>query len=149
MVFAGYDGETAAVVDPDGWWRTTDVGSLDREGYLTVIGRADDLLVSGGENVDPREVEAVLCAHPMIADALVVGVPDARWGQVPVAVIVARPADDTAGSQPDDDELIQFSRSRLAAFKVPRTFVRVPALPRAANGKLRRRAARAIALAPR
>ena len=89
-VFQGYDGDPAATALAlrDGWLRTGDVGALDSDGRLTVMDRRDDLVISGGENVSPAEVEAVLATHPDVADAAVVGRPDATWGAVPVAAVV-------------------------------------------------------------
>ena len=135
-VFAGYlrrPFDTAAAFTADGYLRTGDLGRLDAAGRLFVADRRDDLLISGGENVYPAEVEAVLAAHPGVADAAVAGRRDARWGHVPVAAIVHRP-----GHDPSDAELSAFCRERLAAFKVPVGFVRVAELPRTAGGKLRR-----------
>ena len=141
MVFAGYDGrpaETAAAL-AGGWLRTGDLGSIDEAGRLTVVDRRDDLLISGGENVYPAEVEAVLRTHPAVEDAAVVGRPDLRWGSVPVAAVVARP-----GASLDPVELAGFCRARLAAYKVPVAFRLVAALPRSAGGKLLRREVRTM-----
>jgi O-succinylbenzoic acid--CoA ligase len=137
MVFDGYEGDpdlTAAALDRDGWLHTGDLGRIDADGLLQVVGRRDEMIVSGGENVAPAEVEAVLAAHPAIADVAVTGMPDEEWGSVPVALVVYRP-----GTSPTDDDLRVFGRERLASFKVPRRFVAVPELPRSANGKLLRR----------
>jgi O-succinylbenzoic acid--CoA ligase len=145
MVFAGYDGhaEATASVLADGWLRTGDLGSLDAEGFLTVADRRDDLIVSGGENVYPAEVEAVLLAHPAVADVAVVGRPDERWVAVPVALVVlADPAEVTEAAL--EAVLTEHARSQLAAFKVPAEFHRVEAIPRTANGKLRRSEARLL-----
>ncbi len=93
MVFAGYlgdDAATATALSPDGWLRTGDLGSIDADGFLTVIGRADATIITGGENVAPAEIEAVLAQHPAIREVAVIGVPDPTWGAVPVAVIVLR-----------------------------------------------------------
>ncbi|HYU49707.1 MAG TPA: o-succinylbenzoate--CoA ligase [Candidatus Limnocylindria bacterium] len=147
MVFAGYDGqpEAIATVLAGGWLPTGDLGSLDADGFLTVADRRDDLIVSGGENVYPAEVEAVLREHPAVVDAAVVGRPDPRWGAVPVALVVlADHRADHPDASPTDAALIAHCRSRLAAFKVPVAFRRVDAIPRTANGKLRRAAARLL-----
>ena len=123
MVFDGYENDpaaTAAALDADGWLRTGDLGSLDADGWLRVAGRADETIVSGGENVAPAEIEAVLGAHPAVADAAVVGVPDEKWGAVPVAIVVFRP-----GAAPTEEELRAFARERLAPFKVPARVVEV------------------------
>jgi len=117
-----------------GWLRTADRGDLDVHGCLTVLGRGDDVIVSGGENVSPDEVEGVLLAHPGVADAGVAGVPDAEWGQVVCAWIVPR------GDAPTLDELRASCAARLARHKLPRRLVVLAALPRTSSGKLRRRA---------
>lgn len=120
-----------------GWLRTGDVGFLDKEGYLHVVDRRDDLIVSGGENVYPAEVEAVLASHPSVQEAAVVGTPDDEWGHVPVASIVLRPRA-TSG----EAELQSYCRTRLAAYKVPKAIEFVETLPRNAAGKLLRRRVR-------
>jgi len=139
-VFSGYVGvgpESADTFTSDGWYRTGDMGRIDAEGYLTVADRRLDLIVSGGENIYPAEVEAVLTNHPAVADAGVAGRADARWGAVPVAAVVLRP-----GASVSDDELRAYCRDRLATFKVPVAIVHLPALPRTGAGKLQRRALR-------
>jgi len=134
--------ETAAVYR-DGWLRTGDIGMLDDEGYLYVLDRRDDLIVSGGENVYPAEVEAALLAHPAVAEAGVYGIDDARWGSVPAARVVLRPgAAVTAG------ELLAHCRARLARYKVPASIDVTDELPRTAAGKLQRRLLRAAPAAP-
>ncbi|MBA3877626.1 MAG: hypothetical protein C0498_11985 [Anaerolinea sp.] len=140
--FSGYLGDevgTAQVLCPDGWLRTGDLGRLDDGGRLIVVDRRTDRIVRGGENISPAEVEAVLLAHPAIADAAVVGRPDPAWGHVPVAAIVLR----DALTDPGDDALIRHCRASLAGFKVPAAFIRLGSLPRTASGKLRRGALRA------
>ncbi|MCS6800841.1 MAG: o-succinylbenzoate--CoA ligase [Chloroflexota bacterium] len=127
-VSPGYVGHSA--VRPDGWFRTGDIGQLDADGYLTVLDRRDDLIISGGENISPAEVEAVLREHPAVIDAGVVGAPDPIWGQRAVAFVVL-----AGDSQPD---LEAFCRSRLAGYKTPRQFIAVADLPRNAAGKLLR-----------
>ena len=118
-----------------GWLRTVDLGALDASGALRVLGRADDMLVTGGENVHPAEIETALLAHPDVADAGVAGLPDPVFGQRVVAWIVPVP-----GARPDPDALARFLRSRLAGYKIPRTWRFVATLPRNAGGKLVRRA---------
>jgi O-succinylbenzoic acid--CoA ligase len=140
--FSGYLARpeaTAAAFTLDGWLRTGDAGTLDAEGFLHILDRRDDLLVSGGENVVPAEVEAAIEAHPAIAEAGVVGRPDPTWGAVPVAAVVLRPGAPT----PSSAELRAFCRARLAPYKVPASFVVVAALPRTVSGKLRRTELRA------
>lgn len=139
----------------DGWLYTGDVGFLDAEGYLYVLDRRDDMFVSGGENVYPAEIEAVLREHPSVAQAAVVGLPDEQWGRVPAAAVVLRPEPTTTQSpdeysdvetqregNPSADELQAFCRTRLAGYKVPTRFVFVTALPRNAAGKVMRRRVR-------
>jgi O-succinylbenzoic acid--CoA ligase len=116
----------------EGWLRTGDLGYLDDDGYLYVLDRRDDLIVSGGENVYPAEVEAVLLAHPAVDEAGVFGVADAEWGQVVNAAVKLRQSVTT-------DELQAFCRARLAGYKVPRRIAVMDALPRNAAGKLVRR----------
>ena len=134
------DAATAAVLR-GGWLHTGDLGRLDGRGRLTVLARRTDLILSGGENVYPAEVEAVLATHPGVADVAVVARPDARWGQVPVAVVVPRPAASL-------EDLRTWARARLAGFKVPAEVVPVPALPRTAAGKVDRAAVQATVMAP-
>lgn len=117
----------------DGWLRTGDLGFLDSEGYLFVVDRREDLIVTGGENVYPAEVEAVLLAHPAVVDAAVVGVADVEWGQRVVAVVVARSAESVSV-----EEIQRWCRTRLAGYKVPREILFVAELPRTASGKLQR-----------
>ena len=140
--FSGYLARpeaTATAFTPDGWLRTGDVGTLDAEGFLQVLDRRDDMLVSGGENVVPAEVEAVIEEHPAIAGAGVVGRPSSTWGSVPVAAVVLRPG----VPAPSGAELRAFCRARLAPYKIPAMFVVVAALPRTVSGKLRRTELRA------
>jgi O-succinylbenzoic acid--CoA ligase len=118
----------------DGWLRTGDLGRLDADGYLYVLDRRDDLIVSGGENVYPAEVEAALLAHPAVAEAGVIGAPDTQWGRRVTGVVVLRPGEMTTA-----DELIAFCRQHLAGYKVPRQIEFRAVLPRNAAGKLLRR----------
>lgn len=119
---------------PSGWLRTADRGVLDAGECLTVLGRADDVIVSGGENVTPEEVEAALLDHPAVADAGVAGLADAEWGQVVCAWVVPR-----AGATPTLAELRAGCGARLARHKLPRRLVLVSSLPRTPSGKLKRR----------
>ncbi len=120
--------------DPDGWLRTGDLGSL-HDNYLFLSGRKGDIIIRGGENIYPVEVDMVLAEHPQVAEAAVVGVPDHRLGQTVKAFLVARDPDDP----PDLVELRAFARERLAGFKVPTMWAFVDALPRNAIGKVLRR----------
>ena len=139
IVMAGYFGQpdatSRAIVD--GWLHTGDAGRLDVDGFLFVLDRRDDLIVTGGENVYPAEVEAVLSAHPAVIEAAVIGVDDPRWGQRVVAIVRL----DYKSDMTDEDasDLQTFCRASLAGYKVPKDirFVNEP-LPRTASGKLRR-----------
>ena len=138
-VTPGYLGRPEATSEAlrDGWLHTGDLGYLDDEGYLYVADRRDDLIVSGGENVYPAEVEAALMAHPAVVEAAVVGLPDDRWGQIVTAVVVSR-AETTA------EELVEELRLQLAGYKLPRKIeFSSEALPRTASGKLQRHVVRA------
>lgn len=123
----------------EGWLHTGDIGRIDEEGCLFVLDRRSDLIVSGAENVYPAEVESVLMSHADISEACVVARPDERWGQVPVAFIVA----DRAGTLVPDERLRAYCRERMAGYKIPAAFHWVDSLPRNASGKLLRKAVRA------
>ena len=131
-VFAGYldrPDETAAAFT-DGWFRTGDVGRIDGHGFLHILDRRKDVVITGGENVYSSEVEAALLDHPDIAEAAVIGLPDAHWGERVVAVVVPAP-----GATPDPDDLSAHCRLRLGGYKVPRGYRIVDALPKSALGK--------------
>ncbi|MFD7430431.1 FadD3 family acyl-CoA ligase [Streptomyces sp. NPDC059818] len=130
---------SAAAVDADGWLDTGDVGHLDARGNLVITGRSKDMFVVGGFNVYPAEVEQVLAGHDAVAEAAVVGVPDARLGEVGRAYVTVRP-----GTGTGPDELVGHCRERLANFKVPREVVVLGALPRNATGKVDKAALRTI-----
>jgi long-chain acyl-CoA synthetase len=135
----GYFGlreETADLLTPDGWLRTGDGGHLDDDGYLFLTDRVKDLIITGGENVYPAEVEAVLRRHPDVADVAAFGLLDDRWGEVVAAAVVPRTPNLTAA------ELVAFTDSRLAGYKRPRTIRLVDELPRNAAGKVLRRVLR-------
>ena len=117
-----------------GWLHTHDLAQRDTDGFYRILGRLDDIFITGGENVSPAEIENVLCAHPGVGEAAVIGRPDERWGQVGVALVVPRP-----GAQVDRAELMAWCRRDLAAFKVPRTIELVDELPHSPVGKLLRR----------
>jgi O-succinylbenzoic acid--CoA ligase len=136
MVFDGYDDDpegSAAALDAEGWLHSGDLGSLEAEGWLRVIARRDEIIISGGENVAPAEIEAVLASHSAVADVGVVGVADAKWGSVPIAIVAFRP-----GVREDEGTLRAFARERLASFKVPARIVEVAQVPRSPSGKLLR-----------
>ena len=121
----------------DGWLHTGDTGYLDNDNYLYVLDRRDDLIVSGGENVYPTEVEEALCAHPAVLEAAVISLPDEEWGARVAAAVALRD-----GATADVNELTAFCRRRLAAYKTPREIRFVDELPRNAAGKLLRRTVR-------
>jgi O-succinylbenzoic acid--CoA ligase len=135
-VMAGYhrNPEATAQKVRGGWLATGDIGYLDEEGYLYVLDRREDLIVTGGENVAPAEIEGVLREHPAVADAAAVGIPDPEWGQAVVAAVELRP-----GAHLTPAELLAFARARLAAFKCPREIRIVTELPKTASGKVVRR----------
>ncbi|MCA1726601.1 MAG: AMP-binding protein [Actinobacteria bacterium] len=136
MLMRGYlrDPEASADAVRDGWLRTNDAGELDEMGRLRVLGRLDDVIVSGGENVWPEEVENALRAHPRVADVAIVGREDPEWGRAVVALVV--PA--AGASPPDLEELRAFGARAVARYKLPRALVLTDALPRTSSGKLRR-----------
>ncbi len=131
---------TAATLTPDGFYRMGDVGTIDADGFITIVERLKDMVITGGENVYPAEVEAVLAGHPAVTDVAVIGIPDDHWGETLHAVVVAGPGLDA--SQLDTGELLSFARDRLAGFKCPTGVTVVPELPRNATGKVLRAALR-------
>jgi acyl-CoA synthetase (AMP-forming)/AMP-acid ligase II len=129
------DPDATASALRDGWYYTGDLGAFDDEGYLSIVGRARDVIRTGGETVAPVEVEQVLGSHPAISEVAVVGVPDPQWGEVVTAVLVVR----DAAAAPDTDALRAFCEGRLAPFKQPRRVAIVDALPRTpATGQIQR-----------
>jgi long-chain acyl-CoA synthetase len=138
---AGYwrkDTETATTIDSDGWLRTGDAGYLDAQGYLYLHDRIKDMIVSGGENIYPAEVENVLLAHPAVADAAVIGVPDEKWGETVKAIVVLAP-----GARLDESGIISHCRDNLAHYKSPTSVEAVEVLPRNPSGKILKRELRA------
>jgi acyl-CoA synthetase (AMP-forming)/AMP-acid ligase II len=130
----GYYGQAHTPLQ-DGWLRTRDLGWVDEDGYVYLAGRASDLIIRGGENIAPDEVEQVLVSHPAVDEAAVVGVPDEEWGERVAAVVVRRP---DAPAPVTADELIEYARQRLASFKKPERIVFADSLPRGPLGKLLR-----------
>ncbi len=130
---------------PDGWFHTGDVGRLDADGYLTIVDRMKDLIIRGGYNVYPRDVEDVLLQHPAVSMAAVVGRPDDRLGEEVVAFVSL-----TEGAEATEEQLIDFTRDRLAANKYPREVTVVDAIPLTSVGKLdRKRLRAAVTTAPK
>jgi fatty-acyl-CoA synthase len=122
---------TAAAIDEDGWLRTGDIGWMDEEGFLTISDRVKDMIISGGENVYPAEIENVIFDHPSVVDAAVIGVPDPKWGETICAVLTLK-----EGHSVDIDGLRDFLEKRLARYKLPRRLEVFAALPRTATGKI-------------
>jgi len=139
-VFKGYwrDPDATATAFAGGWFHTGDIGVRDEDGYLFIVDRLKDMILSGGENVAGSEVERVLYEHPAVLEAAVIGRPDERWGEVPVAFVVLR-----SGEVVSTEELIEHCRSQLARFKVPKDVAFLEALPRNPSGKVLKRELRA------
>jgi long-chain acyl-CoA synthetase len=125
---------TGQAITGDGWLRTGDAGFLDQAGYLFLTDRVKDMVVSGGENVYPAEVENALSAHPAIADVAVIGVPDPKWGETVMAIVVLR-----SGADADPASIISFARDRIAHFKCPTSVDFIDVLPRNPSGKILKR----------
>jgi acyl-CoA synthetase (AMP-forming)/AMP-acid ligase II len=136
----GYWNNTAATIETlrDGWMHTKDLGRLDEQGFLYVVDRMKDMIISGGENIYSWEVEEALRHHPAVAEAAVIAVPDPQWGEAVKACVVLR-----EGARTGADELIAHCRSRIASYKKPRSVEFVTALPRLFNGKIDKKALRA------
>ncbi|MBM6593497.1 acyl-CoA synthetase [Microvirga pudoricolor] len=143
-VFAGYydNPDANAKAFRDGWFRTGDLGHLDREGFLYITGRASDMYISGGSNVYPRETEEKILTHSAVAEVAILGVPDATWGEVGVAVCVLRP-----GAALDEPELLAWLDGQVARYKLPKRVIFWEALPRSAYGKITKKDIRAELIA--
>jgi fatty-acyl-CoA synthase len=134
LVMQGYQGDqdaTAAAIDGDGWLHTGDLGSMDERGYCRIAGRIKEMIIRGGENIYPREIEAVLLGHPGVTDAAVVGVADRFWGEE-VGAVICSPAPPTVA------ELTELCRGSLARYKVPTRWLFTDTLPLTATGKIRK-----------
>jgi len=148
--------DTGAVLDADGWFHTGDIGRLDTDGFLYITGRKKEMMIVGGENVFPGEIEAVLVEHPAVAEAAVIGVADSSRGEVPIAFVLLREGstgDATGGTSPvarektgpvTEQELRAFARQRLAGYKVPRRIRIAADLPRGPTGKILKRRLREL-----
>lgn len=134
-VMDGYyrDPEATAEAFAGGWFHTGDLAVVHPDGYVQIVERKKDIIISGGENVSSVEVEGVLYQHPAVLEAAVVGIPDPRWGEVPKAYVVLRP-----GAHATAEELVAFCRDRLAHFKAPKAVEFVPELPKTATGKIQK-----------
>jgi acyl-CoA synthetase (AMP-forming)/AMP-acid ligase II len=151
QVMAGYwrkPEATAAAITPDGWYRSGDGGHMDADGYVYVTDRIKDMIISGGENIYPSEVESVLAAHPAVQDVAVVGVPDPKWGETVLAVVVPRAGQGIdAAALPA--ALEAWCRERIAGYKRPRAYrvIDEAQMPRTATGKIQHRVLRERVLA--
>jgi fatty-acyl-CoA synthase len=125
--------QTAAAIDADGWYHTGDLASMDDRGFLRIAGRLKEMIIRGGENIYPREIEEVLFEHPKVADVVVVGVPDAKWGEQVAAFIRSAP-----GEPPTREELLAYCRATLASHKTPRHWEFVDEFPLTASGKVKK-----------
>jgi len=125
---------TARTLAPDGWLRTGDAGYMDKDGYLYIHDRIKDMIISGGENIYPAEVESAICDHPDVAEAAVIGIPDDKWGEAVKAIVVMK-----QGKTATATDIINFTRERIAGFKTPKTVDFLEALPRNPSGKILRR----------
>jgi acyl-CoA synthetase (AMP-forming)/AMP-acid ligase II len=136
MLTSGYLGKDEATREAfaGGWFHSGDLATRDEEGYLRIVDRKQDVIISGGENVYPAEVERALLEHPAVADAAVVGAPHPRWVETPVAFVVR-----TGEDVPSEDDLIEHCRTLLAGYKKPSRVVFVDEVPRNAAGKVLRR----------
>ena len=132
---------TAAAIDPARWMHTGDLGTMDEDGYVNIVGRIKDLIIRGGENISPREIEEYLYTHPDIAEVQVIGVPSERYGEEVMAWITLR-----AGASVSDDELDAFCRGKIATFKIPRYWKRVDSFPMTVTGKIQKFRMREIAV---
>ena len=129
---------TAKTMSADGWVRTGDAGYMDEDGYLYIHDRVKDMIITGGENVYPAEVESAIYGHPAVAEVAVIGIPDDKWGEAVKAICVPKP-----GATIDEASVINWARERIAGFKVPKSIDVIPALPRNASGKILRKDLRA------
>ena len=136
VVMEGYwrQAEATATAMEGGWFHTGDVATVDRYNYIQIVDRKKEIIVSGGENISSLEVEKVLFAHPDVYEAVVIPAPDAKWGEVPKALVVLKP-----GSQAGENDILEFCRSRLSHFKCPRSVEFLESLPKSGSGKVRKR----------
>ena len=135
QIMAGYWSKpeaTAQAVTADGWYRSGDGGHIDADGYVYVTDRIKDMIISGGENIYPAEIERVLAEHPVLQDVAVIGVPDERWGEVSKAVVVLK----AGATLAETNELVAWCRERLAAYKCPKSVDVLAELPRNPTGKV-------------
>jgi long-chain acyl-CoA synthetase len=136
-IMAGYWGkpvETEEVLGRNGWYQTRDLAEVDEQGYITIVDRAKDMIISGGENIYTVEVEAALYKHPAVLEAAVIGVPDVRWGEAVKACVVLKP-----GLTATETEMIEFCKKHIAAYKCPKSVDFIEAIPKSGAGKMLKR----------
>jgi fatty-acyl-CoA synthase len=131
---------TAEAIDDQGWMHTGDLATMDEQGYVRIVGRIKDMVIRGGENLYPREIEEFLYTHPQIADVQVIGVPDQRYGEELMAWIIVRP-----GASLTEDEVKDFCRGQIAHFKIPRYVKFVDSFPMTVTGKVQKFKMREVA----
>ena len=124
---------TAEAIDSEGWMHTGDLGTIDEAGYANIVGRSKDMVIRGGENIYPREVEEFLYRHPKVRDVQIVGLPDARYGEELCAWIILKPGETT-----NEEEIKMFCDGQIARFKVPRYIRFVDAFPMTVTGKVQK-----------
>jgi len=136
VVMDGYwrQPEATAAAMKGGWLHTGDMATVDPQNYLQIVDRKKEIIVSGGENISSLEVEKVLSAHPAVYELAVIPVPDAKWGEVPKAIVVLK-----SGAKAEEDELLEFCRARLSHYKCPRSVEFLESLPRTGTGKVLKR----------
>jgi fatty-acyl-CoA synthase len=135
-VMLGYwndPGATAEAIDEARWMHTGDLAVMDEEGYVSIVGRLKDMIIRGGENIYPREIEEFLYTHPAVNDVQVIGVPSSRYGEEVMAWVKLR-----EGAQADEEELASYCRGRIATFKIPRYWKFVESFPMTVTGKIRK-----------
>ena len=137
MIGYWHEPEATSRAIRDGWFHTGDAGYLDKDGYVYIYDRVKDMIISGGENIYPAEVESALFGHPAVADVAVIGIPDDTWGEAVKAIVVKK-----QGANVTAEELIAYARERIAHFKAPRSVDFVDTLPRTPTGKILKRALR-------
>src|SRR5205807_7332268 len=126
--------ESSAEALRGGWFHTGDMATMNGDGYILIVDRAKDIIVSGGENISSLELEKALAAHPCVYEAAVIPVPDPKWGEVPKALVVLKPE-----AEATEQELLEFCRSRISHYKCPRSVEFMPSLPRTGTGKVRKK----------
>nr|MBP7353527.1 AMP-binding protein [Comamonas sp.] len=129
----GDEAKTREAIDAEGWMHTGDLATMDAEGYVNIVGRIKDMVIRGGENIYPREIEEFLYRHPQIQDVQVVGLPDSRYGEELCAWIIAKP-----GESLDEDGVRSFCQGQIAHYKVPRYIRFVDAFPMTVTGKIQK-----------